>query len=587
MMLSQLLPTLFTIFVGAQVVEATPRYCPPYGPALPAPRQPSQHPAVQATIQALTATLKEQTGGFNFSAVSVGVQSIYEDKPLLDFHHNPPDINPKLGAKEINASTVYRLGSISKVFTVLAALRLAQDGVLSMNDPVVRWIPELAQSASPSGYEDSLDVTHWEDITVGDAAAHLAGLGGDMTTELSAFPVDWESLGLPKISLEDKVPSCSGGVAGAPVCTRKDFLDIFQNYHPPVYQPAQSPVYSNAGISLVGLVVEAASNKTFEAAIDDLILKPLSLKHTSTGIVPENDNNMFIPVGSAGWDTELGVFAPAGGMGSSTTDMLSFMVNILKNNILSPAATRRWLKPATFTSTWSGAVGAPWEIYRVDNLTSDGRIIDLYTKGGALSVYQSGMAIIPDTGLVVSALGAGSEVMSVWSQLAILNIMEALIPALDMAARDEAKARFAGDYVHKESGSSLTLSLDKGPGLVLSDWVARDFSVLPNLNRYQPGRFNDTTPSGIESIRLYPTGIENDSKSAWRVVFPSVSDAEADMIEGLTSVKDVTCVTWHMLDRYIYNSLSMDHFEFKYGKDGSAVSIKNKAFGIEMTRVAK
>jgi CubicO group peptidase (beta-lactamase class C family) len=89
-----------------------------------------------------------------------------------------------------------------------------------------------------------------------------------------------------------------------------DFLGIFKSYRPPVYQPSQSPVYSNAGISLVGLVVEAASNKTFDAAIKDLVLKPLGLTQTYSGIVPENSENMFIPSGSADWDADIGIFAP-------------------------------------------------------------------------------------------------------------------------------------------------------------------------------------------------------------------------------------------------------------------------------------
>ncbi|KAG5743555.1 hypothetical protein H9Q70_013730 [Fusarium xylarioides] len=357
MLFSQSLPTLFTLFVGLQQVVATPRYCPPYGPVLPAPRQASQHPAVQYAVDTITTVLKGQTAGFDLSGVSVGVKSIYEDEPLLDFHYTPSAMKPKEGVRKINASTVYRLGSISKVFTVLAALRLAEDGVLSMDDPVTRWIPELAHiDGSHSG--DELDVIHWDDIAVGDAAAHLSGLGGD-------------------------------------------------------------------------------------------------------------------------------------------------------------------------------------------------------------------------------------KVSSVWAQLATLNIVEALIPAMDMAARDEAKARFTGQYVDKKTGSALTLSLDAGPGLVLSNWTVRGFDVLPSLNRFQPGRYNDTIDSGIKSIRLYPTGIENKSRAAWRAVFPTLSDTEAEMIEGLTKVKDVTCITWHMLDRFIYNGLSMDHFEFKYGKDGKAVSIKSKAFDVEMKRAEK
>ncbi|KAF5592315.1 beta-lactamase 2 [Fusarium subglutinans] len=337
MLFSPSLPTLLTLLAGSQqVVGTTPRYCPPYGPVLPPPRQASQHPAVQYAVDTITTFLKGQTAGFNLSGVSVGVRSIYEDEPLLDSHYTPSIINTKIGVKKINASTVYRLGSITKVFTVLGALRLAEDGMLSMNDPVTRWIPGLAHRDSPHS-DDELDVTHWGDIAIGDAAAHLSGLGGDK------------------------------------------FLNIFMSYRPPIYQPSQSPVYSNAGISLVGLVVEAASKKTFDAAIKDLVLKPLGLNQTYSGIVPENSENMFIPSGNAGWDADIGIFAPAGAMGSSTADMPSFMTSILKNKALSPPNTRRWLKPNTFTSTWSASVGSPWEIYRVDNLTSDGRIIDLYT----------------------------------------------------------------------------------------------------------------------------------------------------------------------------------------------------------------
>ncbi|KAF5983439.1 beta-lactamase-like protein 2 [Fusarium bulbicola] len=295
MILSRSTPTLFSLFAGLhQVVDATPPYCPPYGPVLPAPRQPSHYPAVQYAIDAITTVLKGQTAGFNASGVSVGVKSIYDDEPLLDFHYTPPIINTKKGVKKINANTVYRLGSITKVFTVLAALCLAEDGVLSMNDPVTRWIPELAHGNSPNSSDD-LDVTHWGEITIGDAVAHLSGL---VTTDIDTFPFDWEALGLPKLSKNNRIPACKGP-PGEPVCTRKDFLNIFKSYRPPVYQPSQSPVYSNAGISLAGLVVEAASNKAFDDAIKDLVLKPLGLKQTYSGIVPENSENMFIPAGSA------------------------------------------------------------------------------------------------------------------------------------------------------------------------------------------------------------------------------------------------------------------------------------------------
>ena len=272
-------------------------------------------------------------------------------------------------------------------------------------------------------------------------------------------------------------------------------------------------------------------------------------------------------------------------MNTNTKDLLAFMVGILDNSVLSPSWTHRWLKPDAFSAAWSGSVGAPWEIYRVDNQTSDGRIIDLYTKAGGLTTYSSEMALVPDFDLVMSVLAAGPEVAGAWPQLAMLNIADVLIPAMDLAAREEAKSRFAGIYVHKKSGSQLTISLDEGSGLVLSDWVARGVKVLSNLNRYTSAGSNGAAQTNMTSIRMYPTGLETNSRAAWRAVFPAFTDEEAKMIDQSTSLRDASCITWHLTDKAIYNYLSLDHFEFQFGDDGeTAVSIKAKGFDIEMVR---
>lgn len=158
-------------------VEA--RQCPPLGSVLPPPKRPSQHPAAKAAIQGIIQSLEAQTEGFSYSAVSVGVRSIYEDEPFLDFHHTPPDPASKRGAKEVDDSTVYRLGSVSKLFTVLAALKLAENGVLKMDDPVGRWIPELLGRDTDPESDDELDRIEWKDVTVEAVASHLSGIGGD------------------------------------------------------------------------------------------------------------------------------------------------------------------------------------------------------------------------------------------------------------------------------------------------------------------------------------------------------------------------------------------------------------------------
>lgn len=60
----------------------------------------------------------------------------------------------------------------------------------------------------------------------------------------------------------------------------------------------------------MGLVVEAASNKSFETVLQEKIVGPLGMRHTTLGNVPDNMRNMFIPVGGTDWDRNLGVFDP-------------------------------------------------------------------------------------------------------------------------------------------------------------------------------------------------------------------------------------------------------------------------------------
>ena len=134
---------------------------------------------MKAAIQGILTTLEEQVAGFKSSAVSIGIQSIHEDVPFLDFHHTPPLRDPEHGMDKVDASTVYRVGSISKIFTALAALKLAEDGKLNMDDPVGKWIPEFAGRVDRDDAQSPLDVISWDEVTVHDVAAHLAGIGGD------------------------------------------------------------------------------------------------------------------------------------------------------------------------------------------------------------------------------------------------------------------------------------------------------------------------------------------------------------------------------------------------------------------------
>ena len=150
-------------------------HCPPLGAVLPAPRQPSANPAVVSAAVALKSKLASLTASFNGSAVAVGVKSAHEPGLLLEYGYTPPNKDPR-GVQIVGSDTVFRLASVSKLFPVLALLKL--DGV-SLEDPVTKYLPELRGLGKQAREQSPIWTVSWDDITLGALASHLGGIGSD------------------------------------------------------------------------------------------------------------------------------------------------------------------------------------------------------------------------------------------------------------------------------------------------------------------------------------------------------------------------------------------------------------------------
>ncbi|KAF3352977.1 Brefeldin A resistance protein [Verticillium dahliae VDG1] len=489
-----------------------PRNCPPLGPVFPPARAPRSHPRMVAALEALSRDLLSRAAGWNNTALSVGVETAIDPRddgergPMLEVHYSPPR------ARDVDGETVYRVGSVSKVFAVLGAEMLAARGDLHLDDKVGRWIGELKE-----GSEGGVP---WDEVTVGALATHMSGIGVDMFLDMVIFPGDWEALGLPPVKPADR-PTCSG-FRGTEPCSKDDLLAAYKSKRPPIYAPNHAPAYSNAGISLVGLVVEAAAGKPYDEVIRELILEPAGMRGTTVGGTLDNVSTIFVPVNNTEWNDDMGIFDAAGGMFTTTHDLLAFACAILRHGFLSPGQTRRWLKPTSFTSAWGTSVGAPWEILRLDELLPSGRIVDAYTKGGDIADYASALALVPDLGLAVTIMTAGPEMLAP-SILLIRGIDDTETPPRE--------------------GQTLRL-----------------FPALVERN-------GGTT-------------------EAWRAAMPPFTDDEAEKLDGELAWRDGTCLSWLLADRATYNYLAVDHFDLIVGDDGGreAVAIRPRAFALELVR---
>lgn len=274
-------------------------------------------------------------------------------------------------------------------------------------------------------------------------------------------------------------------------------------------------------------------------------------------------------------------------MYSSLGDLQAFGEAILTNKLLSPMETRKWMKPASSTSSWGYMVGHPWEILRSDNITSDGRLIDVYTKSGDLGLYHALTGLVPDYDLVITVIMAGAEASSGYaSAIAFSAIIKSLLPAIEAAGREQAKSSYVGEYTEQSTNSSITFTMDGGPGLLISEWTVRGFNVLKNIGGYswatlETGKVNSEPPV---SARVYPTNLQSEGQAAWRAVFDSTNSTVNAALDSQLFFKDGSCQTWSSQDRQTYDFLSLDEFVFVQS-EGEAKTVKNPAFNITLTKV--
>lgn len=258
--------------------------------------------------------------------------------------------------------------------------------------------------------------------------------------------------------------------------------------------------------------------------------------------------------------------------------MLTFGTAILSDKI--GIDTGSWLKPRAFTSSRGYSIGAPWEIWTTSTLLDSGVPVSIYTKSGDLGLYTNVLLLIPDYNLVISILTAGAEAAGTFqfpSQV-ISPVIQALIPALEKANKEHAAAIFAGVYIDEETNSTLTLSVDDGPGLSLTNYTVRGFDVLSHIPSYGVGsKIQAFNVSG----RVFPTNIREGDQWSWRAVYKNHD--EPDVGDKLV-YPDGDCQTWGLIDRKTYNYLALDDFTITIAEDGSAESISPRPFGVTLKK---
>ncbi|MBB4098600.1 serine hydrolase domain-containing protein [Sphingomonas kyeonggiensis] len=204
----------------------------------------------------------------------------------------------------VDAATIYHWASITKTMTGIAILQLRDRGLLKLDDPIIRYVPELAGVHDPFGDPSA--------ITIRQLMSHSAGFRNGTWPWRSE---EWQPFEPP----------------------RWEQLKAMIPYTEVKFKPGSRFSYSNPGIVYLGQVIERLSGEDFEVYVDKNILRPLGMHasyfdRTPPYLLPHRAHSYYIKDGKrvpAPFDADTGVTVSNGGLNAPLPDMAKYVAFLL------------------------------------------------------------------------------------------------------------------------------------------------------------------------------------------------------------------------------------------------------------------
>jgi CubicO group peptidase (beta-lactamase class C family) len=203
--------------------------------------------------------------------------------------------------RRVDEATIFHWASITKTLTGIAIMQLRDRGRLTLDDPILHYVPELREVHNPFG--------PMEGITLRQLLSHSAGFRN------STWP--W-----------------GGGEPWHPhEPTRWEQLVAMMPYTEILFPPGSRYAYSNPGIVFLGQVIARLSGEEWEVYVEKNILRPLGMHrsyfdYTPHHLLKDRSNNYSVRDGvptPGGLDFDTGITVSNGGLNSPMGDMARYL----------------------------------------------------------------------------------------------------------------------------------------------------------------------------------------------------------------------------------------------------------------------
>lgn len=304
--------------------------------------------------------------------------------------------------------TVYRIGSLTKQFTALAILQLAEQDRLSLDDTLQRFVPSFP--------------TPGRRVTIRQLLNHTSGIPS--YTSIGRAWLEKMRLDLPHDSL----------------------LALVRD-RAPDFAPGERWLYDNTGYYLLGMVIEAAAGQPYAQYLAQHVFAPVELRATTycdtRPIVADRAQGYRVdPTGvvNADFISMTQPFA-AGALCSTVRDLLTWQGALAGDRLLRPGGYAAMSTPGRLTNGTATGYG-----FGLGMTTENGH--RQIGHGGGINGFSSMLSAFPDDSLIVVVLANSEDANTgrVAQRIAraAFGIAEAVVRDLTVGAAE--RARFAGTY---------------------------------------------------------------------------------------------------------------------------------------------
>jgi CubicO group peptidase (beta-lactamase class C family) len=288
-------------------------------------------------------------------------------------------------------STVYGIGSISKVMTVVAVMQLVEQDKVGLDDPIQRYVPSFPDRGPDESPDRGKPITIWNLLTHTSGIRHYAP---------DDFPGE----------------AWSQNVADYP--TFEEAIGIFRD-DPLLFEPGAYFLYSSYAVNLLQGVVETASGLAFEDYLRRHVWAPAGMLSTAFDrprrIVPRRARGYAIVDGE--WvrdypDENVTYKFASGGMLSTVEDLVRFGVAVNGARLLGRETTERMLAPQLHGTREFNGAGPPlemrWEQALLWRIRRDELDRPYINHCGTVKGFNACLILYRDEDLVVAIADNGS-----------------------------------------------------------------------------------------------------------------------------------------------------------------------------------